>query len=144
MKKVILLAACLFVLTTVSNAQEVVTKNATKDGVGSHDKKLTPEQHAQKSVNQLNSNVTLTEDQKPKVYDLALTRAKDMEVVREKYKGQEDKKEVMKAELSVIRKTYHQGLKTILTSEQLAKEKAAHDTKGEEGETKPKVFEEKK
>ena len=142
MKKVILLAACLFVLTTVSNAQEV-TKNATKDGVGSHDKKLTPEQHAQKSVNQLNSNVTLTEDQKPKVYDLALTRAKDMEVVREKYKGQEDKKEVMKAELSVIRKTYHQGLKTILTSEQLAKEKAAHDTKGEEGETKAKVFEEK-
>lgn len=143
MKKVILLAACLFTLTTVSNAQEV-TKNATKDGVGSHDKKLTPEQHAQKSVNQLNANVTLTEDQKPKVYDLALTRAKDMEVVREKYKGQEDKKETMKAEISAIRKAYRQGLKTILTSEQLAKEKAANDTKGEESETKPKVFEEKK
>jgi Spy/CpxP family protein refolding chaperone len=143
MKKVILLAACLFTLTTVSNAQETTTTNQPKQAV-KQERHMTPEQHAQKSVNQLNANVTLTEDQKPKVYDLALTRAKDMEVVREKYKGQEDKKETMKAEISVIRKAYRQGLKTILTPEQLAKEKAANDTKGEESETKPKDFEEKK
>ena len=143
MKKIILLAACLFTLTTVSNAQEV-PKNGTKGGVGTHDKKMTPEQHAQKSVNQLDANVILTEDQKPKAYNLALTRSKDMEAVKEKYKGQEDKKETMKAEISVIRKTYHQGLKTILTPEQLAKEKVAHDNKLEQGETKPKVVEEKK
>lgn len=143
MKKVILLAACLLTITIASNAQETKTTTEPKQAI-KQEKQRTPEQHAQKSVNQLNANVTLTEDQKPKIYDLALTRAKDMEVVREKYKGQEDKKETMKAEISIIRKAYRQGLKTILTSEQLAKEKAANDTKGEESETKPKVFEEKK
>ena len=133
MKKVILMAACLFTLTTVIKAQEASTTKVTAGGKGKHDKKLTPEQRAQKSVDQLNIVVTLTEDQKPKVYDLALTRAKNVDVVREKYKGQPDKKEIAKTEIKAIHQTYRQGVKAILTPEQLAKEKAHKAAKGNTG-----------
>lgn len=132
MKKVILMAVCLFTITTVMNAQQPTTiahpqnpdQNAKALKNGS-----TPEQRAQKNVDQLNSSLTLTEEQKPKIYDLALTRAKNIDAVKEKYKGQEDKKETAKAEIQVIRKTYRQGVKALLTPEQLAKVKAAKEAK---------------
>lgn len=133
MKKVILMTACLFALTTVIKAQEASTTTVTAGSKARHEKKSTPEQRAQKSVDQLNAVVTLTEDQKPKVYDLALTRAKNVDVVREKYKGQPDKKELAKTEIKAIHQTYRQGIKAILTPEQLAKEKAHKAAKGNTG-----------
>ena len=133
MKKVILMAVCLFTLTTVINAQGKSTAPLPENSKGKAQKKLTPEQRAQKSVDELNAVVTLTEDQKPKVYDLALTRAKDVDAVREKYKGQPDKKELAKTEIKAIHQTYRQGIKTILTPEQLAKEKAHKAAKGNTG-----------
>jgi DNA-directed RNA polymerase subunit F len=70
--------------------------------------KLTPEQRAQKSVDELNKIVGLSEEQKKKVYELALNRAKSVDAVIEKYMGQQDKKkEVAKQEIYQIKKQYN-------------------------------------
>lgn len=140
MKKVILMAACLFSLSTVVNAQEVPAKTEHKGGAKHHEK-LTPEQRAQKSVDQIHSIVVLTDDQKTKVYDLALTRVKNIDAIKVKYKGQEDKKEVEKTEIKAIRKTFHQSVKGLLTPEQIAKAKAAKDAKGEQEKNHNEAFE---
>lgn len=132
MKKLIVMAVCLFSITTVLNAQQTKTiaHPQNPDQNAKDLKKGTPEQRAQKNVDNLNSTLTLSEDQKSKVYDLALTRVKNIDAVKEKYKGQEDKKETAKAEIQVIRKTYRQGVNALLTPDQLAKVKAAKEAKG--------------
>lgn len=138
MKKLIVTTACLFSLTTVLNAQQPTTiaHPQNPDQHAKDLKKGTPEQRAQKSVDELNSTVVLTEDQKPKVYALALTRTKDIDAVKEKYKGQEDKKQTADAEIKVIRKTFHEGEKALLTPDQLAKFKAAKEEKNKQGANK--------
>lgn len=88
--------------------------------------KLPPEQRAQKSVDELDKIVGLSSDQKNKVYNLALERAKAVDAVFEKYKGQPDKKELAKQEVHEIRKKYRQGVKNILTPEQIEKLKQHH------------------
>lgn len=132
MKKVILTAVCLFSIATVSNAQEVSTSTQPKESTKHHEK-LTPEQHAQKNVDQLNTALALSEDQKTKIYDLAITRIKNIDAVKEKYKGQEDKKKTADAEIQAFRITYRQSVKALLTPDQLTKVKAAIDAKGQKG-----------
>lgn len=121
MKKIILLAACLFTLTTATKAQEVAK---AKTETRAQHVKLTPEQRAQKNVDELDKVVTLTEDQKPKVKELALTRISKADAIRDKYKGQPDKKAAVKTEVDVVKKEYRQAVKAILTPEQLEKVKA--------------------
>ncbi len=85
-------------------------------------RKIPPaEQRAQKSVDELDKIVGLTSDQKTKVYELALNRAKSVDAIIEKYKGQPDKKEQAKMEIHQIHKNYRQQVKTILTPEQIEK-----------------------
>ncbi len=91
--------------------------------------KLTPEQRAQKSVDHLNSMVGLTEDQKTKVYNLALERAKSVDAVHAKYKGQPDKKEQAQQEIHEIRKQYRESVKALLTPEQKERLKQYHKNK---------------
>ena len=150
MKKIILLAACLFTITATTKAQEVVqpkkelhhkgehqVEGETKDkapvkdehnghehGKGDHAMK-TPAERAQQSVDGLNKRVALTEDQKPKIYSLAMDRVTKADAIRDKYKGPENKA-TAKAELETIRKEYRQQVKSLLTPEQIAslKEKA--------------------
>jgi len=145
MKKVILISALAIGLTTAASAQEVIKEKdakptrevkETKEGKGvkgKHEKQKgekanqemkTPEARAQKSVDHLNKTVGLTDDQKPKIYDLALNRAKKVDAVREKYKGQQGSKETAKGEIIAIKKEYRQGVKAILTPEQMEKLKA--------------------
>ena len=78
MKKVILIAVSLFTITTVTRAQEVITKTEAKSQRETK-QKMTPEQRAQKNVDHVNSIVTLNEDQKAKVLAIALIKAKKME-----------------------------------------------------------------
>ncbi len=121
MKKVILIAACLLSLTTV-NAQEAVTgerKTANKEA-----KNGTPEQRAQKHVDGIASEVTLTEDQKPKIYELALAKVKKSDEIRAKYKTAENK-EAKNAELKTVKKEFQTNVKAVLTPEQFEKLKAA-------------------
>ncbi len=131
MKNLIVMAVCLFSMTTVMNAQQTKTiaHPQNPDQHVNDVKKGTPEQRAQKNVENINSNLILNEDQKTKVYDLSLTREKNIDAVKEKYKGQEDKKETAKAEIQAIRKTFRQGVKALLTKDQLAKVKAAKEAK---------------
>jgi protein CpxP len=131
MKKVIVLAACLFVVSNVMNAQESQKKPAaTKAETNKEVKqKLTVEQRAQKSVDELNSEITLTDEQKTKILALATTRATNIDAIRAKYKGQKENKEVAKTEIEAVRKEYRQNVKAVLTPEQIEKLKAKHKEK---------------
>lgn len=136
MKKIILFAACLFAVTTVTQAQEVPMKERNLAGTEKKGgNKLTPEQRAQKSVDALNAEVTLTDDQKPKVLALATTRVTNVDAIRAKYKGQSENKEVAKAEIVKVRKDYREGVKALLTAEQKEKLKAKHKEMKAAGKT---------
>ncbi len=121
MKKIILVAACLFTLSTAVNAQEVIKKTGTEKPVR---EKLTPEQRAQKNVDDLNATATLSEDQKTKVKDLAINRITKADAIRTKYKGQPENKEVSQKELETVKKEYRKSINALLTPEQLEKVKA--------------------
>ena len=134
MKKVILLAACLFTISTAVTAQEVTKKPRTEKA--GHEK-LTVEQRAQKNVDDLNATVALSEDQKTKVKDLATSRITKADAIRTKYKGQPENKEASHKEIEAVRKEYRQNVKAILTPEQLEKIKAKHkETKEAKGTEK--------
>ena len=124
MKKVILLAACLFTISTAVNAQEA-TKKPRTEKEQTH-QKLTPEQRAQKNVDDLNATATLTEDQKTKIKDLAMAKITKADAIRTKYKGQPENKEISKKELEAVRKEYRKNVHALLTPEQLGKIKAKH------------------
>ncbi len=121
MKKVILFAACLFTLSTAVNAQETARKPKTEKAVKEN---LTPEQRAQKNVDNLNAVAGLSDEQKTKVKDLATTRITKADAIKAKYKGQAENKETMQNEIAAVRKEYRQSLKAILTPEQIEKVKA--------------------
>lgn len=121
MKKVILFAACLFTLSTAVNAQETARKPRADKAVK---EKLTPEQRAQKNVDNLNVVAGLSDEQKTKVKDLAMARITKADAIRAKYKGQEANKETMQNEIAAVRKDYRQSVKALLTPEQIEKVKA--------------------
>ncbi len=121
MKKVILFAACLFTLSTAVNAQETARKPKAEKAAK---EKLTPEQRAQKNVDDLNAVALLNEDQKPKIKNLALTRITKADAIKAKYKGQDANKETMQNEIAAVKKEYRQSVKALLTPEQLEKVKA--------------------
>jgi hypothetical protein len=151
MKKLILMSVCVFSLNTITTAQEVAKDlkapeqkggktNAMHDNTKHEVKK--PEERAQKSVDQLNTTVGLTDDQKTKIQVLALTRVTKIDAIREKFKGQEGSHEAAKKEIMTVKKEYRQSTKALLTPEQLEKLKAkaqenGHDKgKGHNGKVK--------
>ena len=125
MKKIILLAACLFTITSSAIAQENNAK-PSKSAVRKGEQKLTLEQRAQKNVDKINAEVTLTDDQKTKIHGFALEKLAKVDEVRAKYKGQPDKKELVKTEVAAERNNFRDQTKAILTPEQNAKLKAKH------------------
>ena len=111
-----------------------VEQNQSEDkGGGKHE---TPEQRAQQSVDRLDKVVMLTAEQKTQVYNLALTRAKNVDAIREKYKGQPEQKEQAKSEMQAAHKEYRQAAKKLLTPDQMNKLKEYHkaNKEKEEGE----------
>lgn len=142
MKKVIVLAASLLTASVSLNAQEISKKPIAAKAEhpkGEHKEKLTPEQRAQKHVDDLNSEVTLTEEQKPKIYNLALEKVKKVDEIKAKYKGQPENKETAKKEIEPIRKTFRENVKAVLTAQQLETLKAKHKEKKAAG--KPNALE---
>ena len=121
MKKVILFAACLFTLSTAVNAQETARKPKTEKAVKEN---LTPEQRAQRNVDNLNAVAGLSDEQKTKVKDLATARITKADAIKAKYKGQAENKETMQNEIAAVRKEYRQSVKAILTPEQIGKLKS--------------------
>ena len=125
MKKIIVLAACFFTLATTVTAQENSAKPVKSEGRKGQ-QKLTLEQRAQKIVDKMNAEVTLTEDQKTKIQGFATEKLAKVDEVRAKYKGQPDKKELVKKEVAAERNNFRDQTKAILTAEQNAKLKAKH------------------
>ena len=119
MKRMILLAAGLFVLATATQAQEA-TAQKPSTATAKHER-LTPEQRAQKNVDEIDRVATLTPEQKVKVKELALAKIAKMQDVRAKYK---DQAEMAKKEQLEIRQNFRESLKTVLTPEQQEKLKA--------------------
>jgi Spy/CpxP family protein refolding chaperone len=130
MKKLILVittASSVLLFTNATNAQNAPNVAQSDKPMHQNKKaKLTPEERAQRSVDQLDKIVGLNPDQKNKIYNLALERSKSVDAVLQKYKGQPDKKEIAKQEIHQIRQKYRQDVKNILTPEQLEKLKQHH------------------
>ena len=130
MKKVIVLASFLLGITVIVNAQEIDTRAPGQEKQAKK-KANTPEQRAQKSVDALNNDVVLTDDQKVKVKELALNRAYKVDEIRSTYKGKPESKEVAKKEIQTVQKDYREKAKSLLTPEQLNLLKVKHkESKG--------------
>lgn len=119
MKKIILLAAGLFAFATATQAQETTERTASAATV-KHER-LTPEQKAQRNVDEIDRVASLTAEQKVKVKELALTRITKMQELRTKYK---DQSELVQKEQREIKQSFKEGLKSVLTAEQQEKLKA--------------------
>lgn len=144
MKKIILLSTCILGLSTLAMSQEVLKdkkpvkgehKNQHQGKHNSEEHKKTAEERAQKSVEHLDKQVGLTDDQKTKIKELALARAQKVDALREKYKGQENAKEEAKKEIWAVKKEYRSSVKAILSEEQInkLKAKAKENGKGPKG-----------
>ncbi len=106
MKKVILIAACVLSLTTVNAQGAAATSPVRKEAR----QKPTTEQRAQKQTDELNAAVVLTDDQKPKVYDLALNKIKALDAIRLKYKDAQDKTPEG-TEMKTVKKEVHNNIR---------------------------------
>ena len=127
MKKVIIIASVLLGFATIVNAQEIEKKESDNKKDGHENLQVsTPEQRAQKSVDALNNDVTLSEYQKFQIKGLALSRFTKVDQIKTKYKGQPENKEVAKKEMHAVQKDYLQNVKLVLTAEQLEKIKSKH------------------
>src|SRR6478609_107909 len=119
MKRMIVLAAGLFVFATATQAQET-TGEKPSTATAKHER-LTPEQRAQKNVDEIDRVAALTPEQKIKVKELALVKIGKMQDARAKYK---DQAELAKKEQLEIRQNFKESLKSVLTAEQQEKLKA--------------------
>jgi Spy/CpxP family protein refolding chaperone len=97
----------------------------------------TPEERAQKSTEMMEKNLSLTADQKTKIYAASLERMKAMEVLRTAAgEGNKPDQEQMKA----ISQKFNKVVKETLTAEQNAKmeeERANRPRPNGEGRPKP-------
>jgi len=75
----------------------------------------TPEERAQATSTKLGKDLSLTQDQITKVYDVALTRNRAVEEART---NNASNKEVMHSQVKVANESYDAQMKTILTPEQ--------------------------
>lgn len=94
----------------------------------------TPEQRAQGFSTHLEKELTLTPEQKAKVRELALTREKANDQLREKYKGQDPCSSA--AERKQVRENFENGMKSTLTPEQFQKWEAQKKQRMEERKNK--------
>jgi hypothetical protein len=122
MKKYILTIGLFVAIATNSFAQKGQQKSS--------------EERAQKSTEMMEKNLSLTADQKTKIYAAALERAKAMEALRtEAGEGNQPDKEKMKA----ISMKYNKVLKETLNDEQKAKmEEMKANRPKPEGDSTPK------
>ncbi|MBS1636599.1 MAG: hypothetical protein JST26_11840 [Bacteroidetes bacterium] len=132
MKKVIVCAIALAGLTLTTNAQVQQRNPAGTRTDQPAKQEKTPEQKAQTNVDKLNNLVTLTDDQKAKIYELALDKVKKSDEIREKYKGQPENREAAQKEIGVVKKEYRKNVIASLTPEQVEKLKAMAKDKNQQ------------
>ena len=107
MKKLMMLAAILISSVCISSAQEKTDRG--------HRERKTPEERAQLLTNGLEKKLTLTADQKAKIYRINLERAKEM---NEFEKGRiENRKKQMEARKSLMEDS-DKKMAAVLTADQ--------------------------
>ncbi|HXC05603.1 MAG TPA: hypothetical protein VNZ86_12665 [Bacteroidia bacterium] len=89
-------------------------------------KQKTPEQRATGVSNRLTKDLSLTDDQKKKVYDAALTRAQKMDQARSQPGADRTQ---MRAQVKSANDAFESSLKIILTPDQFTKWKADNDSR---------------
>jgi len=119
MKKLIFMLAFIATVGSIYAQQDKKTeknKNAQGKAKGKEqNQKLTPEERAEKITGRLKTELSLTEEQTPKVKQATLNRITQVEAARTKAAG--DKK-VFGAERKTIFQNWESEMKGILTSEQ--------------------------
>jgi hypothetical protein len=118
MKKIILIATSILALSLTVNAQEK-PKDPAQKKARLEKQQNTVDQRAQRSVNNLNAEVSLSQEQQVKVKELAIVRIKKVDEAKMKYKDQADKQNLAKTEIEAARKEYRSGVKSILTADQI-------------------------
>ena len=90
--------------------------------------KHTPEEKAKRITDSLKTNLSLTDDQYTKIYDLNLAYVNKVKALRQQDGSKEDKK----GDFKDLHKSHSKDLSDILTSDQLAKFKSMQKEKREE------------
>jgi hypothetical protein len=121
MKKILLIMASVAVVSATQaqqkTASQTTTKASTNQDVSQKNKKqLSPEEKAEKFLNKMHASVNLDEKQKAIVRSLALDHFRDVEKIRKQANGDKEK---MKPEVIQSRKIMQEGLKKVLSTEQL-------------------------
>lgn len=134
MKKIVFAIVFLSGLSLASLAQQNTHQGGQHPAGGQssqHPKgeKMTPEQKAAKLTQYMTTNLSLTSDQQTKVSALNLSKAKQLDSIRTKYKGD---MEAAKTASKAVKVDYNTSLNAILTSDQKTKWEAIKKQKKEE------------
>lgn len=97
--------------------------------------KKTPEEVATKRADKLKTELTLSDEQRSKVYTILLDNTTKVRAVKEKYPN--DKK-AAKAEIKPLRETCDASIKSVLTPEQVTKWEQLKKEKKEQHKEKKK------
>lgn len=121
MKKILLIMASVATVSITQaqqkTAAQTTTNSSTNQAVQQKPKKQhSPEEKADKFLNKMHAAVNLDEKQKTRVRSLALDHFRDVEKIRKQANGDKEK---MKPEVMQSRKIMQEGLKKVLTTDQL-------------------------
>lgn len=121
MKKILLIMACVAAVSVTQaqqkTAAQTTTRSSTNQAVQQNPKNQhSPEEKADKFLNKMHAAVNLDDKQKIKVKNLALDHFRDVEKIRNQANGDKEK---MKPQVMQSRKIMQEGLKKVLSSEQL-------------------------
>ncbi len=116
MKNTKIKALALIVLALLTISSVSYSQNDSKPNSG---KNKTPEEFAKKKTDRLNQELSLSQEQYNKIYDLMLTKAAERKANKEKFKNLEktERKELKKQN----RENFKKQMQSILTQEQFAK-----------------------
>lgn len=98
--------------------------------------KKSPEQMANKRADKLKTELTLSDEQRGRVYTAVLEKINKTRAIKEKYKGTKEK-QAMHTEMKAVHDNFEASMKSILSAEQFtkwqdlkAKQKEKHKGKG--------------
>ncbi len=111
-------------LKTTENGSSTPNKKELKNG--NHKQQPNPEARANKYLAKMTEVLSLKEEQKSKIKSLALDHYTRMEAIRKNTQGDKEK---IKAEIEKSRKELSEGLKKVLSPDQLTKWKEAKKEK---------------
>jgi protein CpxP len=131
MKK--LLIAFGILASATAFAQQGSTPDQKPEAGVSEHRKHSPEERAEKQSTRMEKSLGLTSDQKTKVYNLALLRAKKTDAIRA---NEEAEKAKNKPQLKAVNTAYEANMKDILTPEQFIKWKEQHPKRGQRNNRK--------